>query len=200
MFIGLGRVNQMVFKLVNQVIDPRSQIISLEDFEALSSRVTNYREYAAFGSDVSLKEKIVNSVKSRGGNFISVVGSTNIVAKDCVIGSNVFINSHNDLSSTGIVIGDNSIISSFCQISYDTKIGPGCTISAYTYTNSVELGKGTIVGLRSSFLGDQNNKIIVPEYTNILTGSVITKSISDPGSYLGNRRINSQTSRDSRIL
>ena len=200
MFIGLGRVNQMVFKLVNQVIDPRSQIISLEDFEALSSRVTNYREYAAFGSDVKLKEKIVDSVKSRGGNFISVIGSTNIIAKDCEIGSNVFINSHNDLSSNGIVIGDNSIISSFCQISYDTKIGSGCTISAYTYANSVELGKGTIVGIRSSFLGDQNNRISIPSYTNITTGSRVTHTITDAGTYYGNKKLNEKTSLDLRIL
>lgn len=175
------------------------ELVRLEDTLNNSPTWFNQRQFLLVTSDINFRLATMNALEPRHLDWFSVVGQNNILHPKIKIGHGVFIGSFNDLSAENITIGDHSQISCYCQFGENVNIGQYGHVSGYTYINNCILGTGCIVGLRSTLV-NQGTVINIPEYTNFLANSMVTKPILDSGTYYGNKKIDTRDSRTHRIL
>lgn len=175
------------------------ELVRLEDMLQHSPTWFSQRQFLLVTSDINFRLATMSSLGNLSLDWFSVVGQNNILHPDISIGQGVFIGSFNDLSAENITIDDHSQVSCYCQFGENVKVGKYGHISGYTYINNCILGTGCVVGLRSTLV-NQGSTVEIPEYTNFLANSMVTKPIAQSGTYYGNKRINSSDSRTHRIL
>lgn len=175
------------------------EIVRLEEMLQNSPTWFDQRQFLSVTGDVNFRLAITSSLGSRSLDWFSLVGISNIFHPDINIGRGVFIGSFNDMLAEHITIDDHCHISCHCQFGENVKIGRYCNVSGYTHINNYILGQGCVIGLRSTLL-NQGSTTKVPEYTNFLANSMVTKPIEQAGTYYGNKRINFNDSRSNRIL
>jgi bifunctional N-acetylglucosamine-1-phosphate-uridyltransferase/glucosamine-1-phosphate-acetyltransferase GlmU-like protein len=150
-------------------------------------------------TNVAFKKQVVDSTAGFNPDWFSVVDQSNSIAPDVEVGKNTLINLFNSIYA-GAVIGNHVTITNFNSLSHGVIIDEMCHISPYTYVCYTHLGKGVCVGLRSSFAGKPDKPISVTDWCNITMDSRITESITKTGTWYGNRRVNSQSSLDVKLL
>ena len=173
--------------------------VTLEDAQNQNKDWYQQRQFMCAVTNIAFKNLVVETLNKHHVEWFSVVHSTNCIQDNVVIGKNTLVNYHNVISEDAS-IGDHVTISNFCTLSHEVTIGNMCHLSPYVYLCFTNLSKGVCVGLKSSFPGKPTLPITVTEWTNILMESRITKSLPEPGTYAGNRCINSETSLETKIL
>jgi carbonic anhydrase/acetyltransferase-like protein (isoleucine patch superfamily) len=156
-------------------------------------------QFMAVVTTASFKHTLKESLEHRPVQWFSVVSKTTVINNDVMIGYNTLINNYNVIYDDAI-IGNHATVTNHCNISHDVKIEDLCHVSPYAYLCFTDLGTGSCMGLRSSMPGKPHARIKIASWTNILMDSRITKSISVSGTYYGNRKINGETSLDTKIL
>jgi UDP-3-O-[3-hydroxymyristoyl] glucosamine N-acyltransferase len=157
-------------------------------------------QYIMLGSDIALKISAVEYLDSQGVDWFSLIHDTShTINPDVKIGRGTLVSSWVDLLCGVIDIGDHVILSSFIQFGHYVTLENFCHVSAYCFLNNTRIGQGTVIGLRSSIM-NRTGTTIIPNYTNILSGSTIYDSLSESGTYNGRRRIDDRTSLEHRIL
>lgn len=186
-FVGETGLN----KQMQSNLDRESTVVSLEYAKGKDDAWFSEHQFMCVSGDLDFKTQVVEFLESKNANFFSLVGTNNLIDPGVTIGKNTFINNYNDMLGYPLSIGDNVVISCFCQLGRDVKIGNYCHISSYVYVNNCHVGEGTAIGTRSSVLGpkltETDTKYIAP-YCNFLANSVITKNITETGTYFGNRK------------
>jgi hypothetical protein len=74
-----------------------------------------------------------------------------------------------------------------------------CHISPFSQVLVSTVGIGCYLAARTSIVGTQDNPTVVADYCNFIVGSAVTKNITSPGTYFGNRQLNKLTSLDTKI-
>jgi UDP-3-O-[3-hydroxymyristoyl] glucosamine N-acyltransferase len=174
-------------------------LILLEDLIAKSVDWINQRQYMLVTSDIQFRLAAVDALKNYDLNWFSAIGVNNVTHADLEIGRSVFIGSYNYFSSPGTVIADYTHISSHCMIGEQVRIEKYSHVSAYVFLNHCTLGQGCIIGLRSTVV-NQVGVLQIPDWTNLMTGSVVSKPIETSGTYYGNKLVSTEDSRTNRIL
>ena len=170
---------------------------SIEYVLQQSHEWVNERQFLVGISSVKLKQKIVNYLDRYRASYFSLIGHNNNFHSQCNIGRGTFVNYCNEMLGCP-QIGDHCIVTAYCQIAHNTVIKDFCHISAYSYINNVTLGTGSVLGLRSS-IGNRDN-IVTADYCNFIINSVVTKSVTQSGTYFGNRKLSDESTLDNQIL
>lgn len=196
-FVGLTKANRILHKYFKNKRDV--EIVSFEDAQTKDQAWFDARQFMTIPADIALKVKIVEYINSRNGQWFSVVDHSNDIDEDQIVGRNVFISCYNTISSNTI-IRDHVYISCYCTISGGVDLGEFAYIGPYTYCCFTKFGKGTMIGIRSSFVPKPDDPIETADWCNFLMESRINMSIDRSGTYKGHRLQSDETSLDIKIL
>ena len=144
---------------------------------------------------------MVDFLESQHCDFFSVIHKSNSLHDK--IGRGTFVNGYNQgMLGDCSRIGNHCVIATHSLLSHDCVIDDFCHVSSFAFLASCHLQPGCCLGTRVSVFYDLNTEQIqvIPKYTNIISGSMITKPIIASGTYVGNRKISSETSLNKRIV
>ena len=130
---------------------------------------------------MNFRKEIYDSLSSTL-KFATLVHPTSYVAKSCLIGDGSFILPGCILDDK-VSIGNNVLVNLGSTVSHDSKvsnhtfIAPGNSIAGF-----VTIGEQCFIGIGSTVI----DNITICDKTHIGGGTVVVKSISKPGLYVGN--------------
>lgn len=177
-----------------------SELIDLETLSGKDQDWYNQRQFIAVGSDVNMKEKIVNTASPYTSNWFSLASSQTSFAPDVNIGRGCIIYDFCFFNQGGVEIGDHSVIAPNCVISHYSRVGRFNQISPFTYLNWCDIGDNVVIGLRSTIVGTADNIVKIPTGCNFLMDSRVNMSIEHPGTYQGHRLRYEETSATRKIM
>jgi UDP-3-O-[3-hydroxymyristoyl] glucosamine N-acyltransferase len=177
-----------------------SELVTWE--EALTKDQTWFdsRQFHAAISNTGFKKQVIESVAGFSPEYFSIVGESSFIDPGAKIGKNVYIYGLNVLNSADISVGDHTIITTQTVISHGTTIGNFSYVSPFVYTCFCNIGHGVAIGHRSSILGSNKSTISIADWTNLTTNSIVTKNITVPATYYGNRMLSKENSLEKCIL
>lgn len=197
--IGRSSLNERVEGFLKNSHD--IEIVTLEEVVDRGKWFADNFQFMANLSDIRFKQNLITELAKFNLNFISVVGTSALLHPATKIGRNTVISNFNNISGANINIGNHVYISPFCSLSENSHIGDYSYISPFCYVKRCTLGQGSILGVRTSIIGDYDDgKIIIAPYTNLITNSTVTKNINTAGTYYNNRLLDSKNSLEKRIL
>ena len=179
-FIAMGiSKSKIVFMDENQNIEKGKlfgcQLINLQDFD-----LTQYEIIVAIG-DPNIRQKIVDKLPKE------TIFST-LLNSNAFIGESVNIECGGIITS-GCILTTNIKIGKHSQINLNTTIGHDCSIGNYFTTapavnisGECKIGNNVYIGTNASL----KNGIEICDNVVIGMGAVVTKSIKEPGIYIGN--------------
>lgn len=201
-FVGHSTLNKSIYFELSKTRE--SILITIEELDGKDQSWYDTYQFIVSTSDVAFKETIVQQLNNYNVHFFSIVHNSNVFFDSTVIGHGTFISAHNATMPTDhVVIGNHVVIGTHCLFGHECVIDDFAHISSYGYLGCCHIHRGSIIGLRTSIIASvqHTGKVIhIPEYTNIMVDSRITESLTEPGTYAGNRRVNAFTSREVRIL
>ena len=165
----------------------------VEDIENFPQDWFDQYQFMCSVSTIEFKYFVVDRLAHRKVDYFSVVGDYNVLLGDVTIGKNTFINCFN-FFQPDVVVGDHCTITTHTAISHHANINSFSHVSAYCMVNHAVLEQGCCVGLRSSILGKPDQLTVIPAYTNVMAGSVITRSLPIAGTYYNKRKMSDLTS------
>lgn len=175
----------------------------LEDLLDRDQDWFDQRQFIVLVSDVSFKIKLVDFLKQKNAHFFSLVNQYNCISPDTVIGQGSYIGGFNSMEVNSVEIGDHVIIGTHNTFGHHCRIGDHCHISHHGFFGFCEIGQGTVVGSQVIIVPPSkmlNTNIEIADYSNILSQSLITHSLSGTGTFYSKRRVSADTSLDQRIL
>jgi UDP-3-O-[3-hydroxymyristoyl] glucosamine N-acyltransferase len=167
---------------------------SLEEIKDRDQEWFDQYQFLSVTAKIDFKQQVVETLQDRNPHYVSVISNTTQFCQPSIIGHNTFIQHFCIVAWDNIVVGDHCTISGYTTLGHKAHIGDFNHISGYSFINYATLGKGNVVGLRSSIFGTMQDPITTTDYCNLMANSTITKSIDLPGTYFGNRYVNSETS------
>lgn len=173
--------------------------MTVEDVLLKDQDWVNQRQFMCAVTNIGFKKQVIDQLASYNPSWFSVVSDNSHIGYHVSVGVNTFINDFNYILDD-TVIGDHCTITAHTTLSHSVDIGDFSHISPYSYLSFTKLGQGSCLGLRSSFPGKPDNILNIHSWCNFMINSVVTKHIVTPGTYLGNRRVNGNTSLTHKIL
>lgn len=173
--------------------------MTIEEAEAYTQGWINCHQFICAVSNVAFKREVVQRLSHFNPHYFSIVGSYNSF-NNVKIGQGTYIQHYNDLAFGDGIIGDHCTLGSYLGFSHDVIVGDYCHISGYCFLNYTTLQDGVVLPVRTTILGNPDCQIEIAENCNFMTGSTVTKSITETGTYFGNRRVSSESSVTYKIL
>lgn len=197
-FVGSSVLSRHMMKLL---VGQRTVVTySLEHLEQQSKDWLSQYQYIILSSDLVFKMRAVEFLQQHDAHFFSMIHDSSLsLNSDVKIGQGTLVSSWVDMLCGEISIGDHCVLSSYIQFGHYVTLEDFTHISAYCFLNNCRIGRGTVVGLRSSIM-NRTDTTHIPPYTNLMMNSVVTDSLPTTGTYLGKKRVNSDTSLQHRIL
>jgi len=196
-FVGNTFHNHTLYEYFKQQ-RPCEQI-TVEDATSKSPAWFDQRQIMCAVTNIGFKKQVIDQLTPQAPNWFSVLADNSHIGHGVSIGHNTFVNNFNVVFDDA-VIGNHCTITNYTQLSHAVVVGDFSHVGPYSYLSFTNLGPGSCLGLRSSFTGKPNNAIDTADWCNFMIGSVVTKSIASSGTYMGNRRISSNTSLAHKIL
>jgi carbonic anhydrase/acetyltransferase-like protein (isoleucine patch superfamily) len=194
--VGVGFINTTLLNYFTQYRACENH--RLEDILNQSQSWFNERQFLTGSASIALKQKIVQELAVFNPDYFSVVAERNRIGFNVKIGKGTYISDFNAiLDDTNI--GNYVTLTHHTTLSHKVTIGDYCHIGPGAYVLFASLGSGSYVSANSCFVGKSTKSISTTENCNYLINSTITKDIEVPGTYYGNRRVNYQTSLDTKI-
>lgn len=195
-FVGHTKYNSMLYEYFKN--KRKCKILRLED---ITQDISDTHQFICAVSNVEFKKYVVETLAKFNPHYFTVVGNNNIFEK-IKIGQGTYIQHHNVGVCEEVSIGDHCTITSFITLSHHSEIGDYCHISPYCFINFARLGSGTVLGLRSTVMGngDPINIINTPDYSNFLMRSEVKKSLGMSGTYYSHKYISDETSLTYKLL
>lgn len=196
-FVGNTVYNQMLYTYWNK-IRPCFHL-TVEEVEAYTSNWVDRHQFICAVSNVAFKREVVERLSKFDPHYFSIVGSYNSF-NNVSVGQGTYIQHYNDLAFGDSTIGNHCTLGSYLGFSHNVQVGDYCHISGYCFLNYTTLKDGVLLPVRTTVLGDPDRQIEIAENCNFMTGSTVTKSIEETGTYFGNRRVSSESSVTYKIL
>ena len=175
------------------------ETVTLEHCLQQSQQWWDERQFMCAVTNVAFKKKVAELTTRFIPSWFSVINETSCTGYDVIVGRNTWVNCFNTIYDSNI-IGDHVTISNYVQLSHHVQIGDMCHISPYSYLCFADIGRGVCMAMRCAVPGKPGNRISVCDWANVLMDSRITRSITVPGTWYGNRKLNNQSSLDVKIL
>lgn len=135
-----------------------------------------------FIKDPSLRIRLHSLIEAAGGSLATVIASTAHVSRHATVGAGTVI-LHGAMVNAGARIGRGCIINTLANIEHDAVVGDYCHISTGAMVNGdCRVGDNTFLGSQSVMV----NATTVPADSVFAAGSMIRKSLRQPGIYAGN--------------
>jgi len=196
-FVGDTLHNHSLYKYFK---NQRScQHLRLEDVMEYDDDWFARHQVMAVVTNVIFKKTLADTLGARPVQWFSACSRYTILHQNLKIGYNTLINSYN-VFYDDCKIGNHCTITNHVMLSHQVTVGDMCHISPFTYVCFTELQQGVILGVRSSCPGKPHNPIVIAPWSNILMESRITRSLTESGTYAGNRKYNDERSLDVKIL
>lgn len=161
------------------------EVIGVDDDIPLYVDKAEFVITVGFIKNPALRIKLYNKVLEAGGKLATLVASTAHVSKYAVLGIGTVV-MHQAFVNAGAVIGDNVIINTFANIEHDAYIGNQCHISTGVMVNGdCQISENCFIGSQSVLA----NAISICSDVIVGAGSLVRKSIHQPGIYSGNPAI-----------
>jgi sugar O-acyltransferase (sialic acid O-acetyltransferase NeuD family) len=130
----------------------------------------------------SIRKNIFKQLRDLNFNLPSIVASTAYIGKNVSLGMGTIV-MHQALINANSSIGENCIINSKALVEHDCAIGNNTHISTAAVINgTVKIGSDCFIGSTTSFV----NNVDITSDVFVGINSVINKSITEPGIYVGN--------------
>ena len=175
------------------------QHITIEEAESYTQGWFNEHQFICAVSNVAFKREVVDRLSRFNPHYFSIIGNHNSF-NNVSVGRGTYIQHYNDLAFGGGVIGDHCTLGSYLGFSHNVIVGNFCHISGYCFLNYTTLNDGVVLPVRTTVLGDPDRQIEIAENCNFMTGSTVTKSITETGTYFGNRRVSAESSITYKVL
>lgn len=173
--------------------------LTIEEVESYTQDWVDQHQFICAVSNVAFKRLVVEKLSQFNLHYFSIVGSYNSF-NNVTVGQGTFIQHYNDLAFGDGVVGDHCTLGTLNTFSHAVVVGNFCHVSAYCFLNYTTLQDGVVLPVRTTILGDPDRQIDIAENCNFMTGSTVTKSITETGTYFGNRRVSSESSVTYKIL
>lgn len=183
---AVGYGTQFVFK---GFLDDNPSALSKFDFCNFNV-LGNIDEYVLQEGDVFIcaignpivKEKVTKIIIDKGGEFLNLIHKSVIMFKNISLGEGIVI-SPNCIISNSCILGNHVSLNFSCTLGHNANIGNFCQVNSQCdVTGYVSLGEKVFLGSRVSLIPN------VKVFDNIVigAGSVVFKSLENPGTYIGN--------------
>jgi NDP-sugar pyrophosphorylase family protein len=194
-FIGNSHITKEMFEYFNayRACEQRRY----EDILTQDLSWVNNRQFIVLANSTQFKKTVVDGLSHLAPNYFSIYSTTNHLA-DITVGKGVLIHAFN-LIADGVIIGDHTVITDHTILSQRVIVKDFCHISPFSQILVSTVGTGCYLAARTSIVGTQANPTIIADYCNFIIGSTVTKNITSPGTYFGNRQLNKLTSLDTKI-
>jgi sugar O-acyltransferase (sialic acid O-acetyltransferase NeuD family) len=154
---------------------------ALDNFEGYPPIISSVEDYeiqrddmflCALG-DVHAKVKYIELIKNKGGNFITLVDATSIVYDVNQLGEGVIISPF-CIISANVKIGDFTTVQAYSNLGHDSKVGKYCSVESYSFLGGfAQIGDFTTLHTRSTILPH----IKIGDNVIVGAGSVVIKNV-----------------------
>ena len=129
-----------------------------------------------------LRIKLFDMVKSRGGQFATLIASTAYVSRYASLGEGTVVMHHAFVNAEASV-GKNVILNTFSNIEHGSVVGDHCHISTGAMVNGdCKVGNNCFIGSGTVLY----NGVNITDGVIVAAGSVVRRPISIKGVYSGN--------------
>jgi sugar O-acyltransferase (sialic acid O-acetyltransferase NeuD family) len=129
-----------------------------------------------------IRIKLFDLIKGLGGNFPVIISPNAYVSRTSLIGAGTIV-MHHAIVNAEAVIGLNCILNTGSLVEHEALVGDHCHISTYAILNGqCRVGSRTFIGSRTVLSNNTN----VADDTLVSAGSVVLRTIDQPGTYIGN--------------
>lgn len=135
----------------------------------------------ALGDPVQ-KRNYIEMIKEKGGRFLSLIHTSTILYKDCMIGEGVIISQFCTISCN-VTLDDFVTVHAYANFGHDAKVGVYCTVGSYVFLGGfAEVGSGTILHTGSKILPHKK----IGNNTIVGAGSIVIRNVKDGKTVFGN--------------
>jgi sugar O-acyltransferase (sialic acid O-acetyltransferase NeuD family) len=133
-------------------------------------------------SKPDVRIRLFEQIHALGGHLPVIISPTAYVSRTAIIGPGTIIMHHAVINAEAHV-GANCIINTGALIEHEAVTGDHCHISTYAILNGqCRVGNRTFIGSRTVLA----NNISIPDDTLVSAGSVVLRTLENPGTYIGN--------------
>lgn len=133
-------------------------------------------------SVAGIRRKIYEKLIAEGRKLATVVSAAAHVSKHSSLGEGTIV-MHGATINASVSVGANGIINTNANVEHDCFVGDHVHVSTNAVLNGgCRVGNGTFVGSNSVLL----QGIVIGEAVVIGAGAVVTKTLTEPGVYIGN--------------
>jgi len=196
-FVGKTVYNQMLYNYWKE-IRPCFHL-TVEEVEAYPQDWFDRHQFICAVSNVAFKRLVVERLNQFNPHYFSIVGSYNSF-NNVTIGQGTYIQHYNDLAFGDSVIGNHCTLGTYLGFSHNVQVGDFCHVSGYCFLNYTTLQDGVVLPVRTTVLGAPDRQIEIAKNCNFITGSTVTKNVTETGTYFGNRKVSAESSITYKIL
>lgn len=181
--IGYGRE----FDIKGYLDDKSDALDNYKNYPPIIDSVENYSVqkddvFVCALGDVRFKQKYVDIIRQKSGEFFTVIhpsatiGNNVRIGKGCIIGYNAQID-------CDVTIGDYVNIQTNAVVGHDSVVGDWCMIDCFAFTGGfVKLGEGVTLHTRATVIP----KLIVGDYATLNVGTVVIRKVESKTVLFGN--------------
>ena len=188
--VGAGGHGRVVADLARQ-LNRYDSISFLDDGEPIGGdivgRVSASGSYLADSDffvavgDNATREKLCADLQVHGARMATLVHPFSYVSQSVSLGEGTVIMA-GAVVQTGAVVGNGVIINTDATVDHDCRLADFCHIAVGAHlAGTVTVGKRTIVGAGAAVI----NNIAIPADSTVGAGAVVTKDITERGTYVG---------------
>ena len=172
---------------VKGFLDDRSHALDgFTGFPRILTSVENYEPdkndyFVCAVGDVRARLKYINLIEDKNGKFLSLIHPGSMVSNKAELGKGVIISGFCSISNN-VRIGDYSIVHPFCNIGHDASVGSNTSIGSHCFMGGWStVGSMTMVHPHSTILPHAD----VGNNATVGAGSVILRKVKDGTSVFG---------------
>lgn len=167
---------------------------SMEDILQKSIQWMTDHQFFMACSNVAWKKKVVESLSEYSVDWITVINENSEIDESCQLGRGVWINNHNVLMDN-CNIGDHVVITNQCLLAHKVTVGDFSHLSPRCYLNWCDIGRYNCLASNCTVLGENSIvKISTSDCCNFIFNSIVTKTLTSPGTYYSKKMIDKRNS------
>tara|TARA_Y100001958_G_C20883276_1_gene312586 strand:- start:30 stop:623 length:594 start_codon:yes stop_codon:yes gene_type:complete len=156
-------------KFNNLDVVPYSEISKHKDIK----NDTSFFIAIGYSKNNEVRKNTYNKLKKEGVTFANFISNDAIIAKNSIIGENVFILEQNNIQAF-VEIGNNVVLWSGNHIGHHSKIKDHTFITSHVVVSGgVEIGQSSFLGVNSTIV----DHITLDENSFIKANSLVSKSV-----------------------
>lgn len=168
-------------------------LLTLEELEQQSSQWIQQHQFMSIASHCDFKYRAKTLLAQFNVTYFSVMAETAVIGHNVNIGYNTLIDQYSIIWDN-VGIGDHCSVASYVNVAHGTVLDECCQVGPQCILNFTHCNPGVYIGARTNSFGHAHAAIDIVSYTNVTSDSRVLNSITEPGTYHSNRKINESNS------